>query len=342
MRLPLASPTLPVRSMTRILPLCLVALLASGALAPTSAASRRLALGVSMLQDRDVATYDQFKAESGRAPAVWSIWSDWGSTTTQFLPLDFMNHLKANGTVPIILWQPVNPASKWDRSYSYRTIWKTDTYDDYIKAFAQQVRSYDGRVLIRFAHEFDGSWFPWGIGKPGNSIDEFKGAWRKIFRIFRDREDGLARQARFIWSPQGSKGRTWMNQAFPGKSYVDYIGFTAFNWASYKRLEWRSLANVVSRRLKLFLDLPKKPIIITETGTHYRPHSKAKWLKDGYAAVYKNWPRIVAISYFNVDMRQTGDPKHPENWALDRPTDGSPMKAYRWLLTQTKFKGRIS
>jgi hypothetical protein len=252
-----------------------------------------------------------------------------------------MAYLKEHGTVPLIIWQPVDSTNKWNRAYSYRRIWKTDTYDAYLRTFADQVNDFGGRVLIRFAHEFDGSWYPWGIGKPGNSITEFKGAWKKIWRIFRDPTHGHARRARFIWSPQGSKGATWMQRAFPGKTYVDYIGFTAFNWAGYKRLEWRSMANVVARRIRLFGDLPRKPFIVAETGTHYRPGSKGTWLKDGYQAVYKRWPRIVAISYFNVDMRQTGDPEHPETWALNRPTDGSPMRAYRWLLRQWKFRGTI-
>lgn len=344
MRLPLPTPTLPLRPITRIVTLCLVALLATSVLAPASAASRKLALGVSMLDDRSPDAYKKFKEDSGgRAPAVWSIWSDWGSPITRKLPLDFMEqHLKPNGTVPIILWQPVNPASKWDRSYSYKRI-RQGKYDDYIRDFAQDVRTYNGRVLIRFAHEFDGNWFPWGIGKPGNSVAEFKRAWRHIHRIFRDKKTGIAKKARFIWSPQGSKGGKWMKQVFPGKSYVDYIGFTAFNWAAYKRLEWRSLSNVVSRRLKLFKDLPKKPFIVAETGTDYRnkKHSKAKWIRDGYEAVYRKWPRIVAISYFNVDMRKANDPGHTENWSLDRPTDGSAMKAYRKLLRKSKFRGAI-
>jgi hypothetical protein len=331
---------------SRVVALCLAALLVAGTAVPTAAATRRIALGVSMLKDRDVAAYDAFRDQTGRAPATWSIWSDWGSPTTQDLPLEFMEHLKQNGTVPLIIWQPVDSTSLWNRAYSYENIAAGD-FDDYIKAFAEQVRTYDGRVLIRFAHEFDGTWYPWGIGKPGNSMDDFKKAWRRIWRFFRDPEVGRAKQARFIWSPQGSKPRSWMTKAFPGRPYVDYIGFTAFNWAGYKRLEWRSMAAVVKLRVSLFADLPKKPFFVTETGTHpgrSRPGDrwKADWIKDGYAAVYKKWPRIVGVSYFNVNMNDTGDPEHPENWSLDRPTDGSARRAYRSLLTETRFRGRIS
>jgi hypothetical protein len=295
-----------------------------------------------MLKDRDIATYDAFTKATGRAPATWSIWSDWGSPTTGNLPLGFMGQIKAQGTVPMIIWQPVDSTDKWNREYSYKSIRRGD-HDPYIKSFAQQVNDYGGRVLIRFAHEFDGGWYPWGVGKPGNSVTDFKVAWRRIFRIFRDPETGLAKNARFIWSPQGSKDRDWMAKAFPGATYVDYLGFTAFNWATYKRLPWYPLTRIVAHRIGLFSKLPRKRVIVTETGSDFRgrKRSKAAWLRDGYAAVYKRWPQIVAIAYFHVDMRETGDPKHPENWSLDSPSDGSAMRAYRRLLTQTRFRGSI-
>lgn len=336
---------LPMHAMSRLTAACLVALLVASMLTPAAAATRRVALGVSMLKDRDIATYDAFKARTGRAPATWSIWSDWGSPTTGNLPLAFMEHLKQNGTVPMIIWQPVDSTNKWNRAYSYRKIWRTAVHDDYIRSFVDQVRAYDGRVLIRFAHEFDGGWYPWGVGKPENSLKEFRGAWRKIWRFFRDPAPGQegAPKARFIWSPQGSKDRDWMAKAFPGATYVDYLGFTAFNWATYKRLPWYPLTRIVAHRIGLFSKLPRKRVIVTETGSDFRGRnrSKAAWLRDGYAAVYKRWPQIVAIAYFHVDMRETGDPKHPENWSLDSPSDGSAMRAYRRLLTQTRFRGSI-
>jgi hypothetical protein len=131
-----------------------------------------------------------------------------------------------------------------------------------------------------------------------------------------------------------------MNGLWPGSKYVDYIGFTAFNWASYHDVEWKTLDYLLSHRLAYFRDLPKKPMIITELGTHYIGGNKAKWITDGYDAVYKKWPKVVGIIYFNVDV-QLDDPEHPENWLLTKPDNGSALKAYKKLLNQTRFKGRL-
>ena len=66
-------------------------------------------------------------------------------------------------------------------------------------------------------------------------------------------------------------------------------------------------------------------------------------IRDGYAAVFQRYPRIRAIMYFDVDMNQVlGDPDHPENWLLTKPDDHSALRAYRRLVDQHRFKGRIS
>ena len=67
------------------------------------------------------------------------------------------------GTVPLIYWAPVDPADPGSPAWTYNTILNGD-HDAYITQFAQDAKAYGGRVLLRFAHEMDGDWFPWGIG----------------------------------------------------------------------------------------------------------------------------------------------------------------------------------
>ena len=191
-------------------------------------------------------TYRAARDRVGRWPAIWSIWSDWGGTS-RYLPTNgLMADLRSHGTVPLIIWQPVDSAVPRSGKYTYKRIARGD-YDWYIKRFARQVNAYHGRVLIRFAHEFDGDWFPWAVvGRnrlPGNSPDTFKKAWTRIWNIFRGegKNRGLARNARFIWSPLGCDCNQRMNSLWPGGRYVDYLGLTAFNWAGYHKVRWVSL-----------------------------------------------------------------------------------------------------
>jgi hypothetical protein len=338
------------RSALRILVLALVALLASGALNLSAAApARRLALGVSMVEDRDQATYDAFVAQTGRAPAIWSFWSDWGTPSTQWLPdTALLDYMSSKGTVPLLIWQPVDSRDPSNDLYSYYKIARTNIHVPYITEFAKQVAAYRKRVLIRFAHEFDGRWFPWGVERggqyrfKGNTPQHFRAAWQRIVRIFRANGAG---NARFIWSPSGSGGARWMKELYPGSAYVDHLGFTAFNWANWQpRTGWKSLPTIVSAKLKVLGGLSKtartKPIIITELGSHYLGGNKRKWIEDGYAAVYARWPRIKAAVYFNVNMRVL-EPGRKENWLLVRGDDRSALYGYRKLLSNWRYRGTV-
>jgi hypothetical protein len=338
-----------VQVLRRVVGLALAAIIASGAVgATTAAATRQVALGISRQPDDfKPETYRAARNRTGRWPAIWSIWSDWGGKTRYLPDTGLMADLKSHGTVPLVIWSPVDPAHPRSGKFTYKRIARGDD-DWYIKRFAREVNAYHGRVLIRFAHEFDGDWFPWGIlGKnrlAGNDPASFKKAWAHVWNIFRGhgKDRGLARNARFIWSPLGCDCNQRMDSLWPGGTYVDYLGLTAFNWAAYHKVHWVSLVSIVSRRMRGFADLPKKPVILTEVGSHYRGGDKARWIRDGYAAIYQRYPRIRAIMYFDVDMNQVlGDPDHPEDWLLTKPDDHSALRAYRDLAQQHRFKGRI-
>ena len=160
----------------------MVATVGSALASSPDSTNRRMALGVSMLPDTDMDVYRQFRADSGRWPATWSIWSDWGGTNSSF-PGVTVSQLHT-GTVPLIYWAPVDPADPGSPAWTYNTI-LGGLHDPYIRQFAQDAKAYGGRVLLRFAHEMDGDWFPWGIGRFDNTKANFILAWRHVHDIFK-------------------------------------------------------------------------------------------------------------------------------------------------------------
>ena len=59
--------------------------------------------------------------------------------------------------------------------------------------WARQVAAYKGPVLLRFAQEMNGRWYPWSESTNGNHRGEFVRAWRHVHAIF-DRAGSVALQ----------------------------------------------------------------------------------------------------------------------------------------------------
>jgi hypothetical protein len=272
---------------------------------------------------------DAFTASvDGHVPALWTIWSDWGSGNAAFPGL-IADKVAARGAVPIIWWQPVVTGDQTDTPFSNQRI-VAGNYDAYIHQWARDAKAHGGPVIVRFAHEMDGDWFPWGVGRAGNTAANFIAAWRHIWNIFHGPSGEGATNVRFLWSPYKPKA-----SLYPGPEYVDYVGFTAFNWASGKLQSWRTMTKVLSGQVKAAKPF-KKPIIIPELGSapDERGGTKSAWITAGYPAAFKKFRQVVAIVYFNVDS----SPGQPD-WRLNSPAGG--LNAYRQILAKRQFQGKM-
>jgi mannan endo-1,4-beta-mannosidase len=318
----------------------------SGAAQPSAAAVRKIALGVSMLPSApgsDLADYLQFKTDVGRAPATWSMWVNWGGGGP-FPSGPIMNQLKADKTVPLIIWQPVGNAtdqqtgkySRYNLIAGYRApsgkVYKPK-YDKYIRQFAKDAKSYNAPILLRLAHEMDGGWFPWGVTRYDNTPANFIKAWRHIWTIFQ--QEG-ATKVRFYWSPLSPDVR---EHIYPGDRYVSYIGMSAFNWDETARGGWLTMRDAYKARYKRIAKISSRPVIVGESGSapgNGTTHNKNTWITDGYAAVYAQMTKIKGIIYFNVDMRGAAQP----DWRITG-AGSSGLSGYRAVVSQTRFKGTI-
>jgi hypothetical protein len=324
---------------------------------PAAGASRQVALGVWMQGSTNVEVYDRFSSEVGRAPAVWGMIGNWGSERAgRFPDVGFLNHLRRKRTVPMITWDPWDP--KQPTLITQKRI-LAGRFDDKVREYAEAAKAWGGTLILRFAHEMDGYWYPWGVKYKGNTIARFRAVWKRVWNIFKGPNGVGATRVKFLWSPTGSQCSSicpeWKS-FYPGNQYVDYVGMTGLNWGypstpferrARPQATWRSMVQVLEAGMRdLRRVAPTKPIIIAElastTDTRRAPRgsTKAGWITTGYKEVFarRGWSRIKAIVYYNIDMR-ANDPPH-ENWSLDAPA-GRPKAAYAALLRQSRFQGRI-
>ncbi len=325
----------------------LAAVLVASMAVPASARPP-VALGLSNAASTDMATVDAVSASIGVRPATWTLWSTWGDRGGQAacsegvgtcaFPRVAADGLRERGITPLIYWQPTNPANPGAGWYERFRLTSAGKHDRYIRAWAKAAKDFGRPVIVRFAHEMNGTWFPWSLTNFDNSPAAFKGAWRHIVRQFR--RVG-ADNVRFLWSPFQrcpTCSSAYYEDFYPGNGWVDYVGVTALNWGD---VAWTSLDGLLAEPLTMLRRLTRtpdhrlgKPVILPETGSNHIGGDKAAWIRDGYAAAHATWPAIRLITYFDYDTTFAGQP----DWRLVQPPDGSALAAFQSLAVQPDFR----
>jgi mannan endo-1,4-beta-mannosidase len=150
-------------------------------------------------------------------------------------------------------------------------------YDTYLRTYAQAVRSYGHAVIMGFAHEMNGWWYPWGTRHATPAA--FVAAWRHIVQIFRQ---AGASNVTWLWTVNiiDSKGGIpapgpW----WPGASYVTWVGIDGY----YYKPSW-TFAPLFGPTIKAVRALTRDPILISETGATAAAGKAAK-IADVFSGV---------------------------------------------------------
>ncbi len=164
-------------------------------------------------------------------------------------------------------------------------------WDTQYRQVAQSVVGYRGVVLLRFAHEMNGDWYPWGITN-GNTAADFVAAWRHVVDLFRA---AGATNVLWVWSPNILRGAmsTSISQFWPGSDYVDIVGLTGYS------VREASPETTYRPTLKLVTALTDKPVLLTEVGVESGP-TKQQWI-----AAFGQWllnnPRVLGFVWFEYN-----------------------------------------
>jgi mannan endo-1,4-beta-mannosidase len=198
----------------------------------------------------------------------------------QPLPTELLHVVAAAGCVPEITWEPWNPDDGPNQPlYSPGQI-AGGRYDAYITGWAKDAAAYDGRLLLRFAHEMNGNWYPWSVGPHGGSAEEYVAAYRRVRRIF---DDAGATRVEWVWSPNVIRNGDTdaISRSYPGDEFVNIVGVDGYNFGNDSGHHWTQPADLFAPTLKLVGSIARdKPLWITEVGTSDRGGSKAQWITD--------------------------------------------------------------
>ncbi|MEO3758881.1 glycosyl hydrolase [Mycobacterium sp. B14F4] len=211
------------------------------------------------------------------------------------------------GADPIISWEP------WcwtdDRSPAVIRSLLSGALDDYIYRWADEIRDWGGRTYVRFAHEFNGDWYPW-TPACGTMPADYVRAWRHVHDIFAAQRVG---NAMWVWAPTIG-GITGLAHWYPGDEYVDVLGIDGYNWGtSLPTTCWTEPEALFGETFDELRSIgPGKPILVAEVGCAEVGGSKADWIAR-FTEFLSRQPDVMGFVWFEhdkeTDWRITSSPE---------------------------------
>jgi hypothetical protein len=245
---------------------------------------------------------DSFEQIAGRPVQIVSWYQHFTAMT---FDRDAVEKVTARGALPLVTLEPWNSKRGVHQpEYSLRRI-ASGAFDDELAAWARDAKAWGGRLLLRFAHEMNGDWYPWSERVNGNEPGDYVHAWRHVHDVF-DRVG--ADNVEWVWSPNVSyPGSTPFEELYPGDDYTDWVALDGYNFGTGSgdpsRRAWRTFGRVFDDSIDAMIELaPDKPLLIAEVGCAEQGGDKAAWITDMFEQLAYR-PEVTGIVWFNIEKR---------------------------------------
>ena len=176
------------------------------------------------------AELDDVSQLAGESPSMVLFYKDF----LQAPPIAELNAVRARGAVPLLTWEPWawGGGGLEQPAYSLDRITAGD-FDARILEWGEALTAWGQPVMLRFAHEMNGNWYPWAEGVNGNQTGDYVQAWRHVHDVVTSTGAG---NVQWVWSPNVPYwGSTDLAGLYPGAAYVDIVALDGYNWGRPQR-----------------------------------------------------------------------------------------------------------
>jgi hypothetical protein len=278
-----------------------------------------------------------YAALTGSAPRWMLLFRDWTHETP---PLGVLDAVLAQGATPVLTWEPWYAPSGGAGSaggarqppFALDRLLAGD-HEYRIRTWAEALAGWGRDVVLRFAHEMNGDWYPWGAGVQANTAEQYVRAWRHVHDRF---AAAGADNVRWCWAPNvpaptgEGPGGTGLADFFPGPDVVDLLGIDGYNWGSATPpLAWTGPQDLFGPGLEELRALRSGlPVLVTETASAEGTRdgeSKAGWIAQLFDFLDRQGD-VRAVVWFQEDKER--------DWRVD--SSPAALAAYRQALTGTR------
>lgn len=296
--------------------------------------------------------FADLQQQTGRLAKVYMNFQSWTEEWNQFSTRLGDNSLK-HGGIFMVVWMPAageDSPGHSDPRWSCKAI-AGGRHDAYIAKYAADVKRWGKPVMIRLAHEMNGSWYPYGtamepkgVRHNGNSPEDYVAMWRHVWSIF---HKAGAANVYWVWSPNilfvnahntAARQKTDYAALYPGDAYVDWIGLDGY--CDGVKGQWKHFAELFDASYRAITAVSTKPLMIAEfacseagapAGT-----SKADWITRTYMAeIPQRYPRIKLVNWFDRDKTKQGE----TDWRFN--SSPKALSAYSAAVNSPLYQGEV-
>jgi hypothetical protein len=257
----------------------------------------------------DQASLQNFERLSGIKPQIEENYWAFGEP----FPSGWARTLQRNGLLPLL---QINP-----RRVSLAAI-AAGGYDRYLRRLAAAVRALRDPVALSFAHEMNGSWYPWGFLHVQPEV--FVAAWRHVHHVL---AAAGARRVIWVWTvahtaPQPGRLFAPVGPYWPGAAYVNWVGLDIYYSNPGTTFRTAFLPTIAAVRR-----FTRDPILLTETAVPDQD-GQLQQISDLFAGARA--AGLLGVIWYDQDARRS--------WELDnRP---AALAAFRRDAQQFRQSGR--
>ena len=173
-------------------------------------------------------------------------------------------------------------------------------YDGLLLSLATGVKAYGDPVVIRFAHEMNGNWYPWSGTNNSNTGTHYIAAFRYIHDYF---ANASVNNVLWLWCPNANSvpSENWNEAAdyYPGDDYVDIVGVDGYNFGGSSETSFSDRFGSFYATYQT--EWSSKPLVIAELGAAETASDKAAWITDAYGQIQNTYSAIRAVMWFHYN-----------------------------------------
>lgn len=245
----------------------------------------------------------------GVAPCAITIFWDWDQHRFQ---VDTLSTIWNEGAIPVVTLEPWYAAKREGINLKALAAGHEDAV---LVAFGKTIAAFGHPVIVRFAHEMNGNWYPWSGAAHGKSGADFVAAWRHVRGVVSKAASPIPIIWALTFNAEDVPLEAWNapDRYDPGREMVDVVAIDGYNGG--ERLpphQWRSFAAVAEKQIRSLRSLfPGKPILILETASA-AGKDRAAWITAFFERMKESFADIPLFVWFDVakeaDWRIAADP----------------------------------